>query len=141
MSGIRVDRRVVIPEEELGWSFTPSPGPGGQHANKTSTRAGLTWDVSSSRALDPEQRDRLIRALGRRIDSRGVLRVSSSEHRSQLRNREEASRRLAELVREALRPVRTRRPTRPTTAARERRLRTKRRRSDTKRLRRSPGTE
>ena len=141
MSGIRVDRRLLIPEDELTWTFTPSPGPGGQHANKTSTRAELAWDVNSSRVLDPEQRDRVTRALGRRIDSRGVLRVASSEHRSQLRNRDEARRRMAELVREALRPVRTRRPTRPTAAARERRLRTKRRRSDVKRLRRAPGGE
>ena len=141
MSGVRVDHRLFIPEDELTWTFSPSPGPGGQHANKTSTRAELAWDVASSRVLDSAQRERLTSALGRRIDSRGVLRVASSEHRSQLRNRDEARRRMAELVREALRPVRTRRPTRPTAAARERRLRTKRRRSDVKRLRRAPGGE
>lgn len=136
-----MNRRLVIPEDELRWSFTPSPGPGGQHANKTSTRAELGWDVGSSRVLDEVQRERIRSALGRRLDSRGVLRVASSTRRSQLRNRDEARRRLAELVEAALRPARTRRPTRPSSAARERRLKTKKRRSDLKRQRRLPRAE
>ncbi|HYZ46192.1 MAG TPA: alternative ribosome rescue aminoacyl-tRNA hydrolase ArfB, partial [Actinomycetota bacterium] len=108
MTDLRVTHTLLIPEEELEWSFSPSPGPGGQHANKTSTRAELAWNLERSRVLSPAQRERIRRELHNRIDARGTLRIASSTHRSQLRNREEASRRLAELVGDALRPVKKR---------------------------------
>lgn len=141
MNGVRVTRSLVIPDEELELSFTPSGGPGGQHANKTSTRVVLAWNVDRSRALGPRQRDRIKRNLGGRLDSRGYLRLSASAHRSQLRNREEVERRLGALVAAALRPQRARRPTEPTPASRERRIRAKKRRSDIKKLRSPPVPE
>ena len=141
MTDLRVTHTLLIPEEELEWSFSPSPGPGGQHANKTSTRAELAWNLERSRVLSYAQRERIRRELHNRIDARGTLRIASSTHRSQLRNREEATRRLAELVGGALRPVKQRRSTVPRKAAQERRLRSKRLRSDVKQLRRTPGAE
>ncbi|RCV51669.1 alternative ribosome rescue aminoacyl-tRNA hydrolase ArfB [Marinitenerispora sediminis] len=138
MSGrARDSRRVLvdIPEDELGWRFSRSGGPGGQHVNTTDTRVSLSFDVAASSALRPEQRERALRRLAGRLVG-GVLTVTVREHRSQARNRDLARRRLAELVSEAAEPgPRTRRPTRPTRASRERRLTAKRRRSDVKRTR------
>ena len=131
-----VNRSLTIPADELQLSFTTSGGPGGQHANRSSTRVVVAWNVATSQALGPRQRARIRQRLKNRIDSAGTLRVASDAHRSQLRNREEARERLAALVAEALRPERKRIRTEPTLAARERRLREKRRRSETKRLRR-----
>ena len=136
--GIRVNRSLVIPPDELRFTFMPSGGPGGQHANKTSTRVELTWDVTGSRALGPRQRDRILARLGTRIDSSGTLRLTSDRYRSQLRNREDVVERFAKLVAGALRTPRSRVPTGPTKAAREKRLRAKRHRSRLKRDRRGP---
>lgn len=132
---IRVSRSLTIPDGELNFRFTPSGGPGGQHANKTSTRATLEWNVDSSGVLGPRQRARIRSALRHRIDSDGTLRISSDVHRSQTRNREEVSDRLARLVAEALRPKTARVPTAPSKAAREKRLEAKRRRAELKRQR------
>jgi ribosome-associated protein len=126
----------VIPTDELGERFSTSSGPGGQHANKASTRAELTWNIESSSVLGPRQRERLRSRLASRLDSNGVLRVASEKHRSQLRNREEARTRLAELVDRALKVERPRVKTKPTRAGKERRLQQKRRRSEIKRARR-----
>jgi ribosome-associated protein len=136
--GLRVGRNVTIPEDELEFKFTPSGGPGGQHANRSATRAELTWNVASSRALDERQRERIRARLRHRIDSAGDLRLTSDKHRSQLRNRADVRARLASLVADALRPPTRRVPTTPTAASGRRRLQSKRRRSETKRLRRSP---
>lgn len=133
-----VTDRLAIPAFELTWRFGPSGGPGGQHANKASSRAELSFDVASSRALPQEIRDRILERLGGRAP-RGVLTVSVEESRSQWRNRVLARRRLAELLADALRPdPAARRPTRPARAVRLRRLRAKRARGETKRLRRQP---
>jgi ribosome-associated protein len=126
----------VIPTDELEERFSTSSGPGGQHANKASTRAELTWNIESSSVLGPRQRERLRSRLASRLDSNGVLRVASEKHRSQLRNREEARTRLAELVDRALKVERPRVKTKPTRAGKERRLQQKRRRSEIKRARR-----
>jgi len=126
----------VIPTDELEERFSTSSGPGGQHANKASTRAELTWNIERSSALGPRQRERLRSRLASRLDSNGVLRVASEKHRSQLRNREEARTRLAELVDRALKVERPRVKTKPTRAGKERRLQQKRRRSEIKRTRR-----
>ena len=136
MNGLRVNRRLVIPPDELEERFSTSSGPGGQHANKASTRAVLTWNIESSSVLGPRQRERLRSRLASRLDSNGVLRVASEKHRSQLRNREEARTRLAELVDRALKVERPRVKTKPTRAGKERRLQQKRRRSEIKRARR-----
>jgi ribosome-associated protein len=141
VSGIPISRGVTIPEDEIELKFTTSGGPGGQHANRSATRVELTWNVDHSRALDARQRERVRARLRHRIDSSGALRLASDRHRSQLRNREEVRRRLAGLVSDALRPRARRLPTAPTTAARQRRLSSKRRRAETKRLRRKPAPE
>lgn len=135
--GLVVGDDLVIPANELRWRFDPSGGPGGQHANRSATRVELSFDVEGSAALENEQRVRLLRGLGRRATG-GVVKVSVDETRSQYRNRRIAEERLAALLAAALIRPRRRRRTAPTAAARERRLRAKARRSETKRLRRPP---
>ena len=131
-----VVRGITIPPEELSWRFSRSPGPGGQSVNTADTRAELSFDLAGSAALPPELKQRALAALEGRLTD-GVLTVAASEYRSQLRNREAAAGRLAELLTEATAPPQApRRPTKPTRASRERRLASKQRRSQTKRLRR-----
>ena len=131
-----VVRGIAIPAEELSWRFSRSPGPGGQSVNTGDTRAELSFDLASTSALPPALKRRALAALAGRLTD-GVLTVAASEQRSQLRNREAAAARLADLLTEATAPPpKARRPTRPSRAAVERRLADKRRRSQTKRLRR-----
>ena len=133
-------RGAEIPAEELSWRFSRSSGPGGQSVNTTDSRVTVSYDVAGSAALGPVLRERALRALAGRLTG-GVLTVTASEHRSQLRNREAALARLTALLTAATAPPATaRRPTRPSRAARERRLADKQRRSQIKRLRR-PGGE
>lgn len=133
-----VGATVVIPAVELSWRFSRSGGPGGQAVNTSDTRVELSYDIGRTTALEPALRARALdRLAGRLVD--GVLTVSSSEHRSQLRNREAAERRLVEILTEAMAPPRRRRrPTQPSRAARARRVEQKKRRSEVKRLRRRP---
>jgi ribosome-associated protein len=129
-------RGTVIPPDELSWRFSRSPGPGGQSVNTTDSRVELSYDLAGSQALAPTLRERAMRALAGRLTD-GVITVTAAEHRSQLRNREAAAQRLAALLTEATAPPRPRRrPTRPSRAARERRLADKQRRAEIKRLRR-----
>lgn len=125
----------VIPLHELEWKFTASGGPGGQHANKAATRAELTFDVEASEALGPRQRARILEKLG------PVVRVVAADERSQSRNRDIALDRLAERLASALKIETPRRPTRPTRAAKERRLQSKARRSAIKHSRRAGADE
>ncbi len=125
-------RTVAIPISEIQLRFSRSSGPGGQHAQKTETRVEAVFDVEASEALSEAQRARVIRKAG------PVLRAIAQDERSRARNRELAIERLAETLRDALRVERRRRPTKPTAAARERRLGQKRRRGETKQLRRKP---
>ncbi len=130
-------RGAVIPPDELTWRFSRSSGPGGQSVNTTDSRVEVSFDVAASEALGPVLRERALRALEGRLTG-GVLTVSASEHRSQLRNRQAAVSRLAALLTAATAPPPAkRRPTKPSRGARERRLADKHRRSETKRLRRS----
>jgi ribosome-associated protein len=126
---LRVNRSLAIPLDELVWRFTTSGGPGGQHANKTSTRAEVRFDVESSPSLGPRQRARLLERLG------PTVRVSAGEERSQTRNREVALRRLATRLAEGLHTERPRVPTKPTMGSKIRRLEDKRRQSTRKRNR------
>jgi len=129
---------VVVPEHELRWRFSRSSGPGGQSVNTSDTRVELSLDVAASTAFTVSQRDRLLVRLAPRLVD-GVVTVTASEHRSQLRNREAAERRLAQLLREALAPPPPRRrPTKPTRASVRRRLEGKRQRGELKRQRRDP---
>jgi ribosome-associated protein len=134
---VQVNERLTIPAAELSWRFSRSSGPGGQGVNTTDSRVELSWDLAGSEALPPSVRDRAVERLGRRLVA-GVLTVTASEHRSQLRNREAAAARLAALVAGAIAPPpRTRRATRPSRGAVERRIADKKRRSQTKRNRRA----
>lgn len=138
---LRITRSVVIPEGELRWRFSRSSGPGGQSVNTADSRVELSLDVSGTTALGPTQRARALTRLADRLVD-GVLTVTASEHRSQLRNREAASERLAALLRTAIAPPPpARKPTKATRAATERRLAAKRRRARTKRLRRTDDQE
>ena len=139
MQPLHVSRTVVVPPHELRWRFSRASGPGGQGVNTSDSRVELSIDVAASSALSPLLRDRALgRLAGRLVD--GVLTVTASEHRSQLRNREAALARMCELLRDAVAPpARPRRPTRPTRAAQERRLADKRRHSELKRRRRDYG--
>jgi len=136
MGPLRVSRSILIPERELKWRFSRSSGPGGQSVNTADSRVELSLDIASTTALGPVQRSRALERLaGRLVD--GVLTVSAQEERSQLRNREAARERLAQIVSEAAAPPPPRRrPTRPHRRAVERRLAEKKRRAQTKRLRR-----
>jgi ribosome-associated protein len=136
-----VERRVAIPQDEIELSFSTSSGPGGQHANRSATRVDLQWNVESSRALGPRQKERVRARLRHRLDSAGNVRLSSDIHRSQLRNRQEVIRRLHDLVAEAVIVPRKRVPTAASKGSVERRIRGKKRRSETKKLRRPPTSE
>jgi ribosome-associated protein len=133
---IKINRSLTIPGAELELRFSPSGGPGGQHANKTATRAELTWNVNESQILGPRQRQRLQAALRHRIDSAGNLRLTSDRSRSQMQNRNDAIERFADLVRGALRPTKQRVETKPSRASKEKRLEQKKKRSETKQNRR-----
>ena len=123
-------RSVVLPLSELLFRYSRSSGPGGQHAQTSETRVEAVFDVQSSAALTEAQKRRVVAKAG------PLLRAIAQDERSQLRNRELALERLVDQLRTALRVERKRVATRPTAAARERRLEQKRRRSETKRLRR-----
>jgi ribosome-associated protein len=127
---IRVTRSVVVPRSEIELRTSRSSGPGGQHAQKSETRVEAVFDVEASGALSDTQKRRVIARAGT------VLRAVAQDERSQLRNKELATERLVSMLREALRVERKRVPTKPTEAARQRRLDEKRRRGDLKRLRR-----
>ena len=129
---IRVTRSVSIPRSEIQLRFSRSSGPGGQHAQRNETRVEALFDVDASEALTPAQKTRVIRKAG------PVLRAVAQDERSQWRNRELATERLVDALRDALRVERRRVPTAPTAAARERRLDEKRRQAAKKRLRRTP---
>jgi ribosome-associated protein len=135
-----INNELAIPLDELRFSFVRSSGPGGQHVNRSATQVELSFDVLGSPSLNEAQRERILLVLHNLIDSRGVLHLADSSSRSQLQNREEATSRLCDLLRRALHVPKPRRSTRPTLASRENRLRQKRVRSDTKRLRQRAST-
>src|SRR5437588_4793082 len=126
---LRVTPTCVVRMDELDWRFSASGGPGGQHVNTANTRAEVRFDIAASPSLGPRQRARLLERLGPEV------RVVASDERSQLRNRELALEPLRSRLAEGLRVEKPRRATRPTKAAKERRLEAKRQRSETKRRR------
>jgi ribosome-associated protein len=130
--GLEVTRDVTIPLGEVTVRTSRSSGPGGQHANVTASRVEAVFDVTASRALNEEQRARLMGRCGPRITA------VAQEARSQARNRELALERLRQRIARGLHVHRPRRATKPGRGARERRLQTKRRRGETKRGRRRP---
>lgn len=141
MADIQVKPGVIIPEREVWFTASKSGGPGGQHVNTTSSRITLHWYPGSSAAFTPDQRRRVMKALANRLTAGGELLLHCSDHRSQLRNRGEATIRLAELVRSALIVRKKRRKTRPSRGAVERRLKSKHAHSDKKRARKKVGSD
>ncbi|HEY2898329.1 MAG TPA: alternative ribosome rescue aminoacyl-tRNA hydrolase ArfB [Gemmatimonadaceae bacterium] len=132
---LEVTERISIPRDELSIRASRSGGAGGQHVNTSSTRIELLWNVAQTRALPDDVRERVLERLRARTNADGFIRIVSSEHRSQLRNREAAEVRLAKLLRSALAIPRARRKTAPTRASKEARLEAKKRRSDIKKRR------
>jgi ribosome-associated protein len=133
---VRVSDRLTIPAVELAWRFSRSSGPGGQGVNTTDSRVELSWDLLGSQLLPAALKERAVERLGHRL-VQGVLTVTASEHRSQLRNREAAAARLSGLVASAIAPPpRVRRATRPSKGSVERRISAKKRRGAIKRNRR-----
>jgi ribosome-associated protein len=132
---LRIDERLAIPLAEIELRASRSSGPGGQHANVTASRVEAVFDVAASAALDDAQRTRLIERAG------PVVTAVAQESRGQARNRELALERLAEKIAAGLVVPRRRRPTRPSRAARKRRLEGKRKTGELKRARRPPSAE
>lgn len=138
---LEISPKLTIPASELDWRFSRSSGPGGQHVNTSDSRVELSWSVTDSRVLTEEQRQRLLLRMKSRLVA-GVLTVAASEQRSQLRNRETALAKLADMVGSALAPDGPRRrATKPTKGSQRRRLAAKSQRSATKAQRQRPSAE
>ncbi|HEV8580766.1 MAG TPA: alternative ribosome rescue aminoacyl-tRNA hydrolase ArfB [Thermoanaerobaculia bacterium] len=135
---IPVSAELSIPDEEVVFTTSRSGGPGGQNVNKLETRVTLRFDLAGSPSLSPEQKVRLRERLATRITKQGILHVTAQRHRTQAANREAAVERFAELLRENLREEAPRKKTRPSRAAKARRLEEKRRHSQRKRERAAP---
>ena len=133
---IRVSDSIHLHEYELEEHFIRASGPGGQNVNKLSTAVQLRFDVRRSLSLPEGVRTRLIQLAGRRISGEGVLVITAQSFRTQVQNRRDARERLFDLIRRAALVPKSRRPTRPTKASRERRLETKKRRATIKGFRR-----
>jgi ribosome-associated protein len=132
---LQINDSLWIPRAELTYRATRSGGPGGQHVNTSSSRVELAWSVDGSPSLNDEQRTLIRTKLANRINSEGVLLLSSSEQRSQLQNKESVTARFVELVAQSLVIPKVRKKTRPSRASREARLQEKKQRSETKRMR------
>jgi ribosome-associated protein len=140
---IRVTRTIAIEENEIWEDFIRASGPGGQNVNKVATAVQLRFDVANSRSLPDDVRKRLILLAGNRITEDGILIIEARRFRTQGRNREDATDRLVQLIRNAARRPKIRRKTRPTLASKIRRLESKHRSGDNKRVRSpiDPGNE
>jgi len=136
---MRVTRNIVIDESELTERFIHASGPGGQNVNKVATAVELRFDVRHSRAFSDSVRARLVALAGKRISGDGVLVIAAQRFRSQARNREDARTRLATLIAAAAVPPKLRRASRPSRAAKQRRLDEKKHQSTRKRDRGSSG--
>ena len=132
---IHITRTITIDESEIQEYFVRSSGPGGQNVNKVATTVQLRFDVANSRSLPEEVRKRLILLAGNRITEDGILIIDARRFRTQGRNREDATDRLVELIRNAAQRPKIRRKTRPTLTSKIRRLESKRRGAESKRVR------
>jgi ribosome-associated protein len=133
---LEVSPTVAIPRAELVYRATRAGGPGGQHVNTSSTRIELLWNLRTTAALEPEVRDRVAAQLLTKLDGEGWIRIVSASSRSQGQNREAAEERLVAMIRGALVVRKKRKPTKPTFGSKQARLEGKKKRGDTKRMRR-----
>jgi ribosome-associated protein len=138
---LRINDRIAIPLAEFHWEFSRSGGPGGQNVNKVNSKVLLRWNPAASPSLPAPVRDRLLQALANRLTREGELLVSSQRTRDQARNLADCLGKVRVLVQAAAEPPKVRRPSRPTLAARVRRVESKVRRSATKKLRRAPESD
>jgi ribosome-associated protein len=138
---LEINERIRIPENELHWSFVRAGGPGGQNVNKVASKAVLRWNLAGSPSVPEWLKARLRILQGRRVTSEGHLLLNSQRFRDQERNRQDCLEKLRGMITEAARPPKLRKPTRPSRASREEKLRTKRRRSNLKATRRPPREE
>ena len=129
---LEISRSLRIHPSELRMQLSRSTGPGGQNVNKLETRVTLLFDVDGSSSLTDAQRQRIQAALRTRITKAGILRITSQRHRTQAANRQAATERFIALLRDALAPIKTRRPTKPTRASKTRRLESKKQRGSIK---------
>jgi ribosome-associated protein len=136
-----IAKRISIPRSELRFRTSRSGGPGGQNVNKLETRVEILFDVRHSPSLTEEQKKLIKEKLASKVDDGGILRVVAQESRSQWQNRQKAVEKLMLLLRRALRPAKKRLPTKPTTASKQRRFHSKKRRSEVKRNRSVPRDE
>jgi ribosome-associated protein len=134
---LEINETISIDDRELEERFIRASGPGGQNVNKVSTAVELRFDVVRSESLPEPVRERLLRLAGRRATDEGVIVIRAERHRTQERNREDARTRLAELVREALYVPKKRVATKPSRASKARRVDSKVKRGNVKKLRRS----
>jgi ribosome-associated protein len=138
---IRITPEIIIDANELQMEFIRSSGPGGQNVNKVSTAVQLRFDVINSVALPEDVKARLISLAGDRMTGQGVLIINARQRRSQQANREDAVKRLTDMIREAALKPKNRRKTKPTKASQIKRLAIKRKRSETKKLRQRPAVD
>ncbi len=126
---------LTIPDEEIKIEFVRASGPGGQNVNKVATAAQLRFDAANSPSLPEDVKERLLKLAGSRATSEGVIILEARQYRTQEQNRADALLRLAELIRQALKKPKIRRPTRAGTAARAARVASKRQRGQLKKIR------
>lgn len=138
MAKMRINDRVEIDELELEETFMQAGGPGGQNVNKVATAVQLRFDVAGARSLTPAIKRRLASLAGRRLSASGTLTITAREHRSQQLNREAARTRLFDLLDKASKPVKYRVKTKPSQASKRKRLNSKTKRGDVKKLRGKP---
>jgi len=138
---LHVSDNLQIPLRELQYRYSRSGGPGGQHVNRTESQVELLWDVRNAAGLSKTQRHRIEQALANRIDKDGILHLTASQRRSQLQNKKAVTERFVAVLRAAVKPPKKRVPTRPSSAAREKRLQEKRHHAEIKQHRGKPGTE
>lgn len=135
---LQITENIALDESELHYTFVHASGPGGQNVNKVATAVQLRFDVANSQSLPEDVRMRLLQQAGSQITQEGVLIIDARQYRSQWRNRRDATQRLIRLVHQATEIPKPRHATRLSRGVKERRQRTKRRRSDVKRLRKPP---
>lgn len=135
---IVINQNLSIPDSEMRFSAARSGGPGGQHVNKVSSRVILEFDVMHTSALSPYQKRRIAERVGNRMNQQGILRLQAQRHRTQSANRTDLLKKFIEILQDALRPVKSRVPTRVPHRVREKRLEEKKLRTQVKRVRQTP---